>query len=69
MAKMHCIDTDKVGDIRLSKDPCLWWKTKKYLDISPDGFDEPKRNEMYVKLFFNNICLVLQAFEKIKHGK
>ena len=46
---MHCVDTDKAGEIKLSKEPCMWWKTKKYLDISPDIFDDPKRNEMYVQ--------------------
>ena len=58
MAKMHSIDTDKVCDIQLSKDPCLWWKTKKYLEISPDGFDEPERMERYKTLVHINLYTV-----------
>ena len=50
MAKMHRTDPEKVAGIKLNTEPCMWWKSKKYLDLSPDSFPEPERNERFVVL-------------------
>lgn len=46
MAKMHCIDTDKIGGYKLDKTPFVWRKAKEWLDRSPEGFDDPEKHGM-----------------------
>ena len=51
MVKMMAIDPDKLDlpesakDIKLSKDPCLFTKSWKFLDLVPDTFPDTEQEE------------------------
>lgn len=48
MAQMHLLNP---SDPEISREPIIWWKTEKFLDLMPKEFPDPDKQERSVILY------------------